>query len=816
MESVIQEIRYSVRSLATRPLVAVVAVVSLSLGIGINTAIFSILDRLVLEPMPLRDPARSVMVYQSGPDHSARGASFPAFERYRERTDIFTDVSAFSSDRPLLHSDGERRDQVYAEIVTSTFFSMMDVHVPLGRPFQPRDDGLAEAPVIVLSHDFWRRRFDANPEIVGRTVVLNDQPFTVIGVAGAGFTGVAPGISVDVWMPIARWAHLIGEPGRLTGTGQWITVVGRVAPGVTVAQAEIALRLMDRQLQPQPGVDTYVRLAGRALQDQSMLETLSVTGIAFAVGALVLALACANVANLLLARAAERRREMAVRLALGISRTRLLRLWMWDGVLLCFAAGVAGLLVARWSLDLVAAFQLPIFIGQAAMPTLSLHFTPDLPVFTFALALSLLTGLSVGFLSAVHVWKPDLRSTLNTDRLTDGRRASGAGIRGTFIGLQMALSLLLLIPCGLFMRSWANASAIDPGFSAAGVLLLPISSDQQGVRVEKPSDFARILADRVKDLPGVEAATVMDPVPLWYGGNFAYFAPEADARAEGQQRVGFSRIAPDYFRTLKLPLLRGRDFTSSDLAPAAAPVAIVNETLARRFWPNGDALGKRIRNGKRLIEVVGIAADAKYLTLADSNRPYLYQPNHPEIGRPESENPALSLAVRGSGDPAQLRAAIRREVQVLVPNWPVFQFRDLSEGIELQRLVPRLGATLLGVLGTFGLILAAIGVYGVVAHAVTQRTREIGIRIALGATNRDVLLLMIRQGMAVCAIGAAVGIALALAASQVLGSLLYGIGSSDPPTYVVVVAVLLTVALLACYLPARRATRVQPVAALRQ
>ena len=816
MEPLVQEIRYSVRSLATRPLVAVVAVLSLSLGIGINTAIFSILNMLVLEPMPLRDPGRSVMVYQSGPDQSDRGTSFPAFGRYRERTDIFTDVTAFSSERPLLHSDGERRDQVYAEVVTSTFFSMMNVHVPLGRPFQTRDDGLADDPVVLLSHDFWRRRFDADAQIVGRTIVLNDQPFTVIGVAGAGFTGVSPGISVDVWMPIARWVHLIGEPARLTGRGQWITVIGRLAPGLTMVQAETALRLMDRQLERQQGHETYVRMAGQALRGQTMLETLSVTGIAFAVGGLVLALACANVANLLLARAAERRREMAVRLALGISRMRLLRLWMWEGVLLCFAAGVAGLLVARWSLDLVAAFQLPIFIGQAAMPTLSLQFSPDLPVFAFTFALSLLTGLSVGFLSAVHVWKPDLRSTLNTDRLTDGPHASGAGVRGTFIALQMALSLLLLIPCGLFVRSWMNALAIDPGFSPAGVLLLPISSDQQGVRVVKPPDFARILADRVKELPGVEAATVMDPVPLWYGGNFAYFAPEEDTRPDGPQRVGFSRIAPDYFRTLKIPLLRGRDFAASDLAAAAAPVAIVNETLARRFWPNGDALGKRIRNGKRLIEVVGIAADAKYLSLADSSRPYLYQPNHPAIGRPESENPALSLAVRSSADPAQLRAAIRREVQILVPNWPVFQFRELNEAIELQRLVPRLGATLLGVLGTFGLILAAIGVYGVVAHAVTQRTREIGIRIALGATHRDVMLLMIRQGMAVCAVGAAVGIALALAASQVLGSLLYGVGSSDPPTYVVVATVLLTVALLACYLPARRATRVQPVDALRQ
>ena len=405
-----------------RPLVAVVAVLSLSLGIGINTAIFSILDRLVLEPMPLRDPDRSVVVFHSGPGRSDRGTSFPAFTRYRERTDIFTDVTAFSSDRPLLYTNGESREQVYAEVVTATFFSAMDVHVPLGRPFQAADDGLADEPVVLLSHDFWRRRFDANPEIVGQTIVLNDRPFTVVGVAGAGFTGVAPGISVDVWMPIARWAHLIGEPERLTGEEQWVTVIGRLAPGVTIAQAEAALRLTDRQLDRNPGDETYVRDANLALRDQAMAETLSVTGVAFAVGALVLALACANVANLLLARAAERRREMAVRLALGISRTRLLRLWMWDGVLLCLAAGAAGLLVARWSLDLVAALEVPIFIGQAAMPTLALNFTPDLPVFAFTLALSLATGLSVGFLSAVHVWRPDLEIDAE-HRSADGRPA---------------------------------------------------------------------------------------------------------------------------------------------------------------------------------------------------------------------------------------------------------------------------------------------------------------------------------------------------------------------------------------------------------
>jgi predicted permease len=813
MDSLSQEIRYTVRSLAARPMLAVVAMLSLALGIGINTAIFSVVDTVVLTPVPLREPDRSVAIFDSVPGNSGRGTTFPAFVRYRDRTDLFSDVTAFTSERPLLHVDGERREQVYAEVVASRFFSVIDGAVPLGRPFDSRDDSLAAEPVVLLSHHFWQRRFGSDPAIVGRTIVLNDQPFTVIGVAAAGFTGLAPAISADVWMPIARWAHLVGQPERLTSAEQWVTVIGRLAPGVRREQAQIALRLMARDPQRPAREETHVATADTLRWGASLMEILSVAGAAFGLGALVLALACANVANLLLSRAAERSREMAVRLALGSSRARLLRLWIWDGVVLCLAAGIAAMLVARWSLDLLTAFELPTLIGQAAMPALSLRFELNLPVFAFASGLSLLTGTAVGVISAIQAWKPDLTAALNADRLSGGRRAPGANARSAFIALQMALSLLLLIPCGLFVRSWMNASAIDPGFVADGVLLLPIAADQQGVRVQKPADFERQLAARVRLLPGVEAATVMDPVPLWYGGNFSMFSPEGGSEIE-PQRVGHSRIGQDYFRTLKITLVRGRDFTPSDLTLGSPPVAIVNETLARRFWPGEDALGKRLRSGKTVIEVVGVANNAKYLHLAETSRPWLYRPLVP--GSVGAGNVALSLAVRTSGDPSLLKPAIQDEVRALVAGWPVFQFRQLREGLELQRLAPRIAAMLLGILGAFGLVLAAIGVYGVVAYAVAHRTREIGVRMALGARDADVITLMIRQGMSVCLTGAAAGLVAAFAASRLLGGFFYGIGASDPLTFAGVSGMLLAVALLACYLPARRAARVQPVEALRQ
>jgi predicted permease len=813
MDALRLDLTYSLRSLTRQPGYVFVAVLSLALGIGVNTAIFSALNSLLLRPLPLRDLDRTVIVYRSRPGSADMGTSFPAFERYRDRTETFDGAMAFTGARPMMlevDKRGDRREQVYAELVTSGFFSIANVNLQHGTAFTV-DVDRPSAPqfVAVLSDRYWRRRFVSDPSIVGRPFMLNSQVFTVVGVAAPGFAGLDAEASADLWIPMTTWAHVMNEPGRLTGDEHWITTVARLRPGVTIEQAGTAVAIADRADPAVDGRTTRVRSARERVVG-SALDTLAIAGGAFAVGLLVLVLACTNVANLLMARAAARQREMSVRLAIGGSRGRLLRLYLLESLLLSVSAGTLGLVFASWLVDLAVAFKPPTLIGESEASTLPITFELDVRLFAFALGLSALTALIVGLLAGLQGSRPGMLLATKAGRTADRRFAPGFNLRSFVIALQIALSLILLIPCGLFVRSALNASVVSPGFATDHVLLLPISTNQTGMRIQKPEGFDRELAARVATLPGVEAASVMDPVPLWFGARFATFA-NGDSDAGGGERIGHASITPGYFATLKIPLLAGRDFTRSDTA-SAPQVAIVNETLARRFWPDGSAVGRRLRDGRTNIEVVGIAKDSKYVTLADSSRPFVYLPQAQSPG----DNLALSLAVRTTGDPMAQRAAIEREVRSLAPGWPIFQFRTLDEGLALQQQIPRLAATLLGVLGAFGLLLAAVGVYGVMAYVVRQRTHEIGIRLALGAPIANVLTLVIRQGMAVCLVGAGAGLAVALAAAQFLASLLYGISAMDPITYTIVPAVLIGVALLACYLPARRITKLQALQALRE
>jgi putative ABC transport system permease protein len=409
----------------------------------------------------------------------------------------------------------------------------------------------------------------------------------------------------------------------------------------------------------------------------------------------------------------------------------------------------------------------------------------------------------MGLISGLQASSPGALRHVKGER----RFAPGFNVRSLIIASQMAVSLMLLIPCGLFVRSWLNSSVIDPGFTTERVLLLPISSDQSGVRVTKPPGFEQELLDRVGALPGVEAVTAMDPVPLWFGWNAAFFSIDGGT---AQVRLTYARIAPGYFDTLRIRLLRGRDFTRSDTA-STSPVVIVNETMARRYWPEGNALGAKIRRREAVMEVVGIAQDAKYGSLAEVSEPFLYQP----LAQDPSNNLTLSLAVRTAGDPMALRDPIQREVRALIPTWPAFQFRTLAEGLELQQQLPRFSAMLLGILGLLGLLLASIGLYGVMAYVVGQRTHEMGVRLALGSPAVRVITLVVKQGMTVCVAGALIGMAAAFAVSQFLTSVLYGISPTDPLTFVLVPLLLIGVGLIACYLPARHAARVNPLSALR-
>jgi predicted permease len=625
-------------------------------------------------------------------------------------------------------------------------------------------------------------------------VTLNGQPFLVVGVADQGFTGLSPELSADLWMPIATWATLVGEPHRLTSDEHWVTTIAELAPGVSVEQARAAMASAGQALAPPAGQETLVRPAADGLFGGDLTDVLAIVGGAVAIGFIVLALAGANVANLQIARAAAHQSEMAVRLALGSSRARLVRLSIAESAVLVVLAAALGLLVASWLLSALAAFKPPSVIGQPDAPSLALAFGLDVRAFGFTLALTVVTALTLGLLSGLQGSRALAIGPIDGARGSGRRFAPGLNLRSASIALQMALSTLLLMPCGLFVRSALRAVDASPGFDVAGVLLLPIARDQRGVKVQKPDGFERDLAERVRRLPGVVAATVMDPVPLWFGGRFGQYA----VAGRGATRVGHASIGLQYFSTMRIPLVAGRDFTAVDVASAPA-VAIVNETMARRFWPGGDAVGQRLDRGDGPVEIVGVARDAKYLTLSEDAQPWVYRP----IAQYPSANTALSLAVRPQGDPAALRPAIEREVRALVPGWPGFQFHTLDEGLRVQQELPRLAASLLGGLGLFGLFLATLGIYGVMAHVVHERRQELAIRLALGAQVASVVALVMREGMVVCAVGAAVGLGGALAIAQVLASALHGVGGPDLATSVVVPALLMAIALVTCYLPTR-------------
>jgi predicted permease len=809
MDSLRHDLAYSLRSLSKQPGLVAAAVLSLALGSSVNTAIFSALNTMLFRPLAVRNLDRAVIVYHSSAGSADQGTSFPAFLQYKSRTDVFADAMAFTGARALLFSDGDRRVQVYAQPVTASFFSIADVAIQVGTAFPDAvDRPAAREPVVVLSHRFWRDRFGSDAAIVGRSIDLNSTPLTVVGIASEGFTGFDPEVSADLWIPMTTWAHLAGEPGRLAGEEHWITTVAVLQPGVTLPQAQTAAGIAARG-ERRADQDTRVRSARERFVGDDVLEVLALGGGAFVVGLLVLVLACTNVANLLIARGAARQREMSLRLALGSSRFRLLRLWLIESLMLSVAAGALSLLLAWWMLDLIVAFRLPTEIGESAAPVLPLDFSLDVRVLAFALGISVVSAVLVGLLTGLQVSKAGALVGLKAGRTADPRFAPGLNVRSAVIAMQMALSLLLLIPCGLLVRSWLNASAISPGFATDHVLLLPISARQAGVTLRKPDGFDQQIVDRVAALPGVDAVTVMDPVPLWFGGSFAHFRAGDDGQGE-RLRIGHSRVAPRYFDTLRIPLLIGRDFTRADDA-SAPPVAIVNETLARRLWPEGSAVGRRLHDADESLEIVGVARDAKYLSLADTSTMWVYRP----LAQNPSTNVTLSLAVRTTGDPLLLRPAIEREVRALIPEWPLFNFRTLDEGLQLQQFIPRLAASLLGVLGGFGLLLAAVGIYGVMAYAVRQRTHEMGIRLALGAPMATVLRLVIEQGMTVCMAGAVVGLVLAVASSQLLSSFLFGISSMDPITYTIVPTVLMGVALIACYFPARRLTTIDVLQVLR-
>src|SRR5215213_4961613 len=805
--TILQDLRYGVRMIAKAPGFTLLAVLALALGICANTTIFSLINGLLLRPLTgVKDPDRLVSVYTSDYSSGLYGtSSYPDYIDFCNQADAFENVAAHS--RTVMNASGETDiESLPGAFVTSNYFETLGVKIQLGSTLQSSGD-----QSVVISNSLWQRRYNSDPAVVGRTLSLDDKPYTIAGVTDPGFRGLRFGLPPEFWLPMTTDNLVSSERGN-----RGIEVIGRLKPGVTVAHAQtqmttIAARLaqaypetnlgtLERPNEPRP-----VTVAREAwLGPEARAGMLRVSFLLFVVVGLVLLIACANVANLLLARASGRRREIAVRLALGASRFRLVRQLLTESFLLALLGGVVGLIATQWSSS-----SLPKFFPENAVAGVDLSI--DWNVLVFTLGVTILTGVLFGLVPALQATRLNLLPSLKDDAGAQGRRLRRLGLRDVLVISQLAMSLVLLISAALFVRSLQRAVTFDPGFAARNLIFASIEprptklKNQQQIHL-----FYQETLERIRTLPGVQSASLSFIIPLTGGGYRRFtelegYQPQPNEDTELNTNI----IGPKFFETMGIPLLAGRDFTEQD-NQGGPLVVIVNEELARRYF-GGNALGKRLKFGtdSPFREIVGVVRTAKYRNLREQALPFMYVPMGQDL------QPAMTLMVRTAGDPSLVAGPLSNELRALKEEVQASPVRTMDDLIGSQLAGDRMIAVLLSVFGGGALLLAAIGIYGVMAYSAAQRTREIGIRIALGAEQRDILKLIVGQGMVLIAIGAAFGLALALAATRVLESLLFGVSATDPLTFTVVLVVLVGVALLACYLPARRATKVDPLVALR-
>jgi predicted permease len=819
MTSLLHDIRYGARMLLKSPGFTAVAVLTLALGIGANSAIFSAVGAFILRPLPVEEPGRLVRVFETDPTRRpgdfASNFSWPDYVDYRERTDVFDGLFVHRLEQAAL-SLGQQNDLVWGELVSGNYFDALRLRPAVGRGFLPDEDRTPGArPVVVISYRLWQHRFASDPAIAGRAVTLNGQPFTVVGVAPREFTGTKFGLGMDFWAPAMMQQQITRESLWIESRGDHrFEIVGRLKDGVTPAQAEAALTNVARAIAEAHPDDKHKETRGVVVPEiEGRYEDAAGTiklGSAVALGAvgLILLIACANVANLLLARATARRREIGIRLALGASRARVVRQLLTESVLLSTLAGGAGLLLAFWATDLMKSF-IP------ALPyTVVLDFTPDTRALVFTLAVSLLTGLVFGVAPAWQASRPDIVPVLKNESVALQTGTRRLTLRNALVVAQVALSLVVLVVGGLLVKSFWRAQGLDPGFQTERGLALSVNPGLLGYSEAEGKQFIRQLVERVEALPGVERASVARYLPL--GDSSSTTGPVV---ADGQPApppgeglsVLYNTVSPGHFDTLQTPLVAGRDFNDGDRADGQR-VVVINQAMADRLWPNESAVGKILRVGGpegRPREVVGVAKTGRYRTLGESPRPAMW------LNVNQSYDSSMMLLVRTSGDPREMVKAVRGEVQALDSRLPVYGVRTFREHMTWALWGTRMAATLSLAVGLLALFLAATGLYGVMAYTVSRRTREIGIRMALGAQAGHVLRLVAGQGMALAGIGVALGLAAAFAATRVLSSLLFGVSSTDLATFAVISALLAAVALLACYVPARRATKIDPLEALR-
>jgi putative ABC transport system permease protein len=809
-----QDVRYGLRRLLSSPAFTLIAIVSLALGIGANTAIFSLVNTILLRPFPVEEPERLVALHVTGPRESLLAFSYPTYVDFRDRNQVLSGLFA-SRMAPMSLSNQGNNQRIWGYLVSGNYFEVLGLKPVLGRMFTQEDDRTRlGSPVAVITHSSWQKRFGGDPNIVGREIILNDHQFKVIGIAPEKFLGTDVIYLPEIWLPMTMLEWI--EPGAnwIDRRGnQNIFATGRLKPGISMKQAEASLDLLAQQLgreYPDTNEGQRIKLTPPGM----VLPTLRGGMISFAwvmlatVG-MVLLIACTNLASLLLARGAERRKEIAVRLAIGAGRVRLIRQLLTESVILSAAGGFLGVLLAQWLIELVIALKPPMDIP------LTIDLVIDYRVLVFAIAVSVATGLLFGIIPALQATKAELAPSLKNESTIGGYRRSR--LRDVLIVAQLAFSLLLLIAAGLVVRALQQVRGVNPGFNPQNALMMSMDLSLQGYSDARGIEFQRQMLERVRQLPGVKAAAVTSLVPLSlnYSSNDVYIEGEALLRGANSLNSMNSSVSDGYFEAMDIPMAAGRPFNHIDKADSERTV-IVNETFTRRYLRVDSpekAIGRRFSlqadGDRQWLKIVGVAKDGKYFTVNESPQPFHYLPLEQDY------EGWMTLIVRSNSNPEAILGGVRNEISKIDPKLPVYDVKTLNDHLSLSLFPARVAAGLLGSFGLLALLLAAIGIYGVTSYAVAQRTREIGIRMALGAERRDVVTMIVRHGLILTASGLVVGLGAAIALTRLMSAILYGVSATDVLTFTGVSVLLAMVAVFSGLIPALRASKVDPVRALR-
>jgi putative ABC transport system permease protein len=798
METLLRDIRYGIRSLVKRPGFTIVALIALALGIGANTAIFSLVNAVLLRPLPFAEPDRLVWMWGNIRNGGNRASVAPLdFLDYRNENKTFEEFAAFFPVSLNLTGSGEP-ERLSALAITGNYFQALGARPALGRTFVLENEQPGNDLVVILSYAVWQKRFGGEPAIVGKTIMLDGQAREVIGVMPQHFSFPR---AAGMWIPI----NFDFSPGMKQRKAHFMRPIGKLKEGVTLAQAQANMDVIARRLEEQyPETNTGWSLRLVSLREQLVGNTRPTLFILLGAVGFVLLIACANVANLLLVRAAARQKEIALRTALGAGRFRIVRQMITESVLLALVGGALGTLLAFWGVDLL------VTLSADNIPSTALV-RIDATVLGFTLLISLFTGVLFGLAPALRTMNLNL-----TDSLKEGGRSGGEGarrnrMRSVLVVIESAVAVMLLVGAGLLVRSLVQLQNTSPGFDAHNVLTMRIDLSRQKYSTpEKSSSFFQELESRVVGLPGVESVGLVTELPLSGQPNDMPFTVEGRPPVTIDQAfdADFRRVNQHYLSTVRIPLLRGRNFTEQEVRQSAK-VLLISELLASQVFPNEDPIGKRLIMvmGPEPWEIIGIVGDIRHRALETQPFPAMYMPTYSTGG--------TNLVIRTQGEPTNITGAVRKEVHAIDPDQPVSDVKTMEQWVDTAVAAPRYRTVLLGLFALLALVLASTGIYGVMSYSVAQRTHEIGVRMALGARQLDVLKLVVRQGMGLVLIGVALGLLGAIALTRVMSSLLFGVGTKDPLTLAVVATLLSLVALVACYVPARRATRVDPLVALR-